>query len=70
LWQVRVKTPFEDLVGQSLRIELSRADVAHLPFGHTTRWRTMPYFMFSQAWEGSERIYLTDGMQVDADGAR
>ncbi len=61
-----MKANFEELIGQSLYIELAKADTAHLPAGHTTRWRTMPYFMFSQAWEGSERIYIEDGRRMDA----
>lgn len=61
-----MKTTFTDLVGQSLRVDLERSAIVHLPQGHSTRWRTLPFFMFSQAWEGSERMFLDDGRQVDA----
>jgi AraC-like DNA-binding protein len=65
-----MKTRIEELVSQTLSIEVQHIGIAHLPAGHTTRWRTMPYFMFSQAWEGSERILLENGRKIDADEGR
>jgi hypothetical protein len=40
-----VNTDLEKLIGQSFKIDLGEADIARLSVGHTTRWRTMPYFI-------------------------
>lgn len=56
----------DGILRQSLRTEYVQADVSPLPFGHSTGWRTMPFFMFSQAGTGSERIFLESHMQWEA----
>ncbi|MFC1462508.1 helix-turn-helix domain-containing protein [Verrucomicrobiota bacterium] len=61
-----MKTDLEELLGQSLRIELGEAGVTLLPGKHTTHWRVLPYFMFSQVWKGSERMWLSDDRWIDA----
>ena len=61
-----VNTVLDDILKQSLRTEYGQADIAHLSLDHTTGWRTIPFFMYSQAGSGSETIWLENGNQWKA----
>lgn len=62
----RVNGPIDDMLGVSLRVGVVQANLSPLPRGHTTGWRTMPFFMYSQASGGSERVTLEDGRTFTA----
>jgi len=57
----------QDILKQSFRTEYVQADVSPLPTGHSTGWRTMPFFMYSQAGSGSEIISLEAGTRWQAE---
>lgn len=56
-----VKLSLDDILQHSFRAEYVQADVSPLPGGHSTGWRTLPWFMFSQAGSGAEIIWLDKG---------
>jgi AraC-like DNA-binding protein len=62
-----VNSVIDGISMQTLRAEYLQADVSSLPSDHTTGWRTLPFFMYSQAETGSEQIRLENGSQWRAD---
>jgi AraC-like DNA-binding protein len=62
-----VKLSLNDILQHSFRAEYVQADVSPLPAGHSTGWRTLPCFMFSQAGSGAEIIWLEKGRRYRAD---
>lgn len=56
-----VKLGLDDILQHSFRAEYVQADVSPLPAGHSTGWRTLPFFMFSQAGSGAEVLWLEKG---------
>jgi AraC-like DNA-binding protein len=62
-----VKLSLDDILQHSFRVEYVQADVSPLPAGHSTGWRTLPCFMFSQAGSGAEVIWLDKARRWKAD---
>ena len=60
------KLSLDDILQHSFRAEYVQADVSPLPAGHSTGWRTLPCFMFSQAGSGAEVIWLEKGRRWKA----
>jgi len=56
-----VKLGLDDILKHSFRAEYVQADVSPLPADHSTGWRTLPFFMFSQAGRGAEVLWLDKG---------
>lgn len=61
-----VKLGLDDILQHSFRAEYVQADVSPLPAGHSTGWRTLPFFMFSQAGSGAEVLWLEKGRRWKA----
>lgn len=55
-----------DILAHTLRTECVQTGVTALPATHSTGWRAMPFFMYSQVGAGAERIWLEDGRCVTA----